>query len=692
MPRAKKKKKGAALEAKAKLRDKEVAEYWSNLITRALAERKDYDQCAEAVMQFLGPDHSKLYEDEAVAAKFMSFKGSAGISIPKIAQMRNTLGPRLYQTKPHRTITPMTDDKVMLGLARALEVYSNYTVKETGFKKQFRKSIDDSMIRGRGILMQGVEPVRGLVTSRFLSSLDFVFDPDFFEIEDAKWIAVRTTEPLWETKRRIPEKWRLKGLGEQDYQTQFGKPKTTDQKGSFSSEQISYWTVYSKMGAGFRGMEKSTRRDDSNDFVRLEIVLDHEVPLAEGPWDIPFYLDKDWPVEPLDLIDPLDKGWPDSLGGQVLASQEAIDLLSSLRIASCKNRDRVVIFGDKQVLDKASTMQLKSGTEADFIGIDLPQGKTLQDVMMVANFGQGSQESLMEREYHTQQMEITTGVTDVIHGGQEAGAKERSATASRLRSDAANTRVADLRDRTETCHTNAARKEAIITRLMLDADEVAKAVPVTALGPLFYVRVEVPGGAPVPIRDTRPEEERKAKPEPDILTMEQIAPEASTFFEDPMQATEAALGVFESILMSEDPRVIELGALISPNEIDPMTGLPPSISVDVVTVQTIWEATAGIDAETLMDEFSYELATGSGHQLNKEAMQENADYLVQTVMPAAMGLYQTTGNPDALNKILTVRFDAFDVPPGQRVFFDPILPPQPQPGEEGDKGPPKGGE
>lgn len=673
MPR---RKKGPA--PKSRLRDQEIASFWSNLITRALEEKKAYTDTAKQVEEYLGPDHSSLYESEAVRAKFMDFGGSAGISIPKIAQMRNTLGPRLYQTKPVRTITPETSDGVMLGLARTLERYVNYTVRETNFKKQLRKSIDDSMIRGRGALTQGIERVRDLVCSRYLSSLDFVFDPDYDDIEDAKWVAYRTCEPLWEIERRIPEKWRIQDLGtDQDtglYQGDTHAP-TKRKEGSFSAEHVVVWTVLSKMGAGFRGMNKKSRRDDTKDFVRLEIVLDHEVPLAEGPWEVPFYLDKDWPIETLDLIDPVDSGWPDSLGGQVLPNQEAIDLLSSLRLSSCKNRDRVLLLGDKDILDKSAIQQFKYGTEAEFIPLDLPQGRGLTETIMSVDFGQGSQESLLEREYHTKQIEVTTGVTDVLHGGQEPDAKERSATASQLRSDAANARVADLRDRVETFHSNAARKEAMIVRLMLEADEVERVVKAEHIN-LFYVRIEVPGGAPVPIRDTRTPEERETDPIGPVITMEAISPGASTFFEDPMLATEAAIRAFEDLLASEDPRIIDLAASISPNEIDPMTGLPPSISVDVVTPTVVWEATAGITPEELMREFSYSLATGSGHQLNREAMQQNADYQVQTVMPAAMAVFQTTGDPAVLNKLMRIRDEAYEVPQEQRVQFDPLIQPQ----------------
>ena len=675
-------------QAKSRLRDAEVSNYWSEMIRLAKEEKKDYTAAAMMVSDYLGPDHSRLFDDEMLKTTFMDFKGSGAVTVPKIAQMRNTLGPRLYQTKPVRTITPRTDDGVMMALAKVLSEYLNYTVRETNFKKQLRKSIDDSLIRGRGILVQDFEPIREVVTSHYVSSMDFVFDPDFDDVEEAKWVAFRKCEPLWETKRRVPEKWRLKDL--EPKKTSTGTHAELDETGkkakqAYSSEQVEYWVVLSKMGSGFRGMEKASRRDDSKDFVRLEIVLDHHAPISEGPWDVPFYLDKDWPISVLDMIDPLDEQWPHSIAGQVLGQQEAIDLLSSLRLSSCKNRDRVVVFGDKSIMGKAELMQFRHGTQADFIGLDLPPGRTLADAIVIADFGTGSSESVLEREFHTQQIEQTTGVTDVVHGGQEPGAKERSATASSIRADAANVRINDLRDRVETFHSDAARKEAMIARLLLDAEDVSPIVSTSQIG-MYWVHIQVPGGGHVPLRDTRTEEERQAGPPP-VVTMEQVSPGASDFFASPEEAFMAAQAAFQEMLETEDPQVIDLTLSVNPQLLDPMTGLPQRIFVDVVTVDLVWEATAGITPEELMREFSYELATGSGHQLNKEAAQENADYLVQTVMPTAMTVFQATGDPGVLNNILKIRDEAFDVPQSQRVTFQPLPPPAPPEGEGEEKPP-----
>ena len=51
---------------------------------------------------------------------------------------------------------------------------------------------------------------------------------------------------------------------------------------------------------------KSKRRNDNEDFVRLEIVLDHHSPIFEGKWDVPLYLDKEWPITGADFLECVD--------------------------------------------------------------------------------------------------------------------------------------------------------------------------------------------------------------------------------------------------------------------------------------------------------------------------------------------------------------------------------------------------
>ena len=693
MPRRKKRKPEIQVKPSGgRVRDNKIAEFWTRRIRAGLQAQEEYFAVARDVMNYAKSNHKALYDDEATRKHFMDFRGAAAISIPKIAQMRNALCPRLHHAKPVRTVTPTTDDQVMRGLALILRAYLNYTVKEAKFNKQFRKSVGDGVLRGRGFLQQVWEPVRKVITSTYVSSMDFVFDPDFDDIEDGKWIAIRVREPFWETKRRITEKWRVANL---ETHTQFsddthasrddknGRPRV-----SASADILEYWVVLSKMGKGFRGadMDDAERFNDSEDYCRLEIVLDHEVPIADGKWEIPLYLDKDWPIAYFDPIETIDEHTPESTGGQILSLQKGVDLLSSLNLTSCKNRNRMVMLVDDKI-DGYNQDQLRHGTSADMISMKVPAGGTLESLTKVLDFGMGATaESSVERDFLLQQMEATTGVTNAITGGEEQDAKDRSATASQMRIDAASTRIGDLKQKVEEFATDVARKEALAVRLMLEAEDVQPIVRPSAIN-LFYVKVTPPGSAPISVRDTRPAEERKAQPVGKEITLEQVSPAAATYFDAPEQALEAAFVMWQDMQMSEEPRVIELATALMSEGMAMEDGLPMGVSIELVDVERVWMDTAGITPEELMREFSWEIASGSGQKIDKAAEQANADNMIQVALPVAM----QAGDYNAVNKIFNSRDDAYDVPEEKRITLAPPPPPE-QSGGGGEEKDKKGGD
>jgi hypothetical protein len=141
-------------EAGRRERDRVLSRFWSERIRAGLEAKRDYVATADEVVDYFRANHQRLFEDASTKKHFMDFQGAAAISVPKVAQMRNALGPRLYQAKPVRTVSPKTDDGVMLGLARLLRAYLNYTVRESKFTKHLRAAIDDGLLRGRCFLQQ----------------------------------------------------------------------------------------------------------------------------------------------------------------------------------------------------------------------------------------------------------------------------------------------------------------------------------------------------------------------------------------------------------------------------------------------------------------------------------------------------------------------------------------------------------
>ena len=688
-------------------RARHLASFWSDRIKAAQEAKEVYNVRAKKVLDYF-KDAGVLFEEGDMAARFMEFgAGSVMVSVPKVAQMRAALGPRLYLPRPVRNIEARTDDGVMVGLARVFESYINYSAEECKFARELRKAIDDSQLRGRGFLETGWDEVRGCVTSWYISSEDVLIDPDVTDLGHAEWIAIRNKESFWRTKRRIKEKWRIKELDQRaKREEKLGQSEETSLEDKAkediapSNEVLESWIVLSKMGAGFRGAgvseDEVKRYSDEEDFVRIEVVVDHEFPLAEGPWPVPLHLDREFPLTKVDFVESVDELWPNSIFGQVLPAQKAIDVLTSLRITSCKNRDRMVVFCDSKVEREVQEV-LRRGSPADFISIDVRKGSRLQDSVQVANFGTGSPETSNEREFLIHQMETTTGVTPYLTGASQQGSQDRSATATRARTDASTARITDLQNRVEEFATDAARKEAVTIRLELMPDEVAHYVRISDID-LYYVSVNVPGGIELPVRDPRTKEQIKsdrAKGKEDPLSLQMIAPGVSDYFEKVEEAGMAMMAFWQTVLQrsESDLRILRLKDLIEGQGADE-NGKPHALTVSPVTVKRVWEDTIALTPEELMRETTYRVATGAANKFDKGAEQQNADNLAQTALPAMLQM----GDIQGANAILKIRDEAYDIPDDKRVVLSgpPAPPPGQQQGPSGQGGqeqgpPPQGG-
>jgi hypothetical protein len=125
--------------------------------------------------------------------------------------------------------------------------------------------------------------------------------------------------------------------------------------------------------------------------------------------------------------------------------------------------------------------------------------------------------------------------------------------------------------------------------------------------------------------------------------------------------------------------VIELAHALASGGVAEDDGLPLGIYFDSVDVERVWMDTAGISAEELMRELSWDIATGSGLKLNKEQERANADKAMQTVLPVVL----QAGDMNAANKLLDRADEAYDVPEEDRVQMAPMPPPQEQQQSEG---------
>lgn len=698
-------------------RNESLAKLWQRRIKAGQAKKADYDAAAKEVMQYFRAKHDDFFKE--MAAKFCKFN-DGGVSVNKSAQIRGILGPHLYQKNPKVEVGARAMDQILVALAKVLKTYLNYTPNETGLARNVRKAIDDSLLRGRGFLRTGWDDRYQLVTSWYVSSMDVVIDPDFDSLEDAKWVAVRRRVPFYELKRDVGKKdrWRLTGLhdkvrGDSPADGEDDEDYEEDEEASSpTNDVVEYWEVWSKAGIGWRfhdADESFKTHNDDADFVKVSVCLYHDTLLEEGDWEVPLYLDNEWPLVELDLVEALDELWPTSLFSQSLSHQKVIDLVSSLELAKLKEHSREIYFVD-DTLEVQDMERLRTGGTSEMIRVKAKgnHGKKLPELMHRFQPGMISPELGNARNWHEREMNMITGMTSILHGESAAVAQERSATAAQLKKEASNTRLGDFTSKVEQWISRARRNEALCIRLLdggpMESDDVEKVyrrgmameeteqaermsrygnpqVPqavdgAVALG--FLVSLD-PGTGELPVKDRRDENERlrDAQLGADPLSLELIAPQAATYFSTPEEATQAAQAVVEAMKTHHLPEVQEAFRRMVVIQPDPVTGVNSmqirGVEVREVRVEDVWRDTSGMEPRDMVREFNYTISTGSTRRVDPERKLELAETMVQQVLPLAV----QNGDYVLVNAILGQYFDALEVPVEERL--PPLQPPPPPP-------------
>lgn len=665
--------------------ERRLCAYWQARIQAGLDARQPYEDLARTVSEFMRPSHRELFTGDGPFAE--SFPGLEDVvSVPAAAQVKAALTPRLALLNPTRTVSTTSSDPVMLGLARLLQTYLNHVAREADLADQVNRASDDALQRGKGVLRLCWDEVRKIVVSKYVSSLDLVFDPDATRVEEAQWIAIRHREPYWKVARRLKEEGhegRLKGLHESSAKASLARAEVERARSSDDERtpetttlRVEWWEVLSKFGRGIRGLEPADDLPldslegyaaaglDEEDFVCLGVAFDHPKFLHEGDWDVPLYDDDDWPITTLQFVDSPDQPWTEGPFGQVIPNAVAADAANSRALGGALHRGRVIFLCDASQ-SKDAQEAFKRGEQAVFVPIRLKDGQPLDSVAQIVQLGASPPELAYERAFHLAQIEKVTGTTSYVSGTREEGPIDRSAAATNARADAASTRVGDMQARVRKLLRKASRKEALAVRLFLDESDVAPFVKASDLG-LSYLSVQGPAGE-LPVR---------GKGKPGKPTLQSIEPSVATYFRTDEEAVQGLIVFLQTLQAAVDPETIALrealgGVMLGPDGA-PLQ-IPEGVRIEAVDVRRVWRDTAGISKEEIMRETSYEVGVGGGIEFNSEASRQSADALLQTVLPVVAG----TGDYANLNKLLRMRDEAYEVPEDKRFVLS--APPAPPP-------------
>lgn len=520
---------------------------WEKVVSRSDEyKRAHFDNYAEEGMDFYtgGENAHKTWD------KWMS--GDKGVTseeagapdvgfhfcLARVAELVQIYGPNLYHRNPTRTVTPRQlpeipieilgnpqDPQVqqqhqmmmqaqgnVLSVARAraklIETYLNFTPNELDLKRHVRRSIDETLIKGMGVLWtEAYQPVPGQHTliGSFYDTIDNLgLDPDAEEFEDCQFIYRRCTHPVWKVARDY-------GLDEdylREHATIMSVGKTARNKSRRSSgdridkearsnDLITYYKIYSRMGMGDRlsGVDKKYRGtlDSFGDNVYLVVAKGIPYPLnlpsdlllaaASGDeeaydeafqrvqWPIPYWLDgKDsWPCTMLYFHTIPNNVWPMAHIRPGMPELKFMNWTMSFLADNARHTSRVYALAAKQ-LDGEVKDKLTGGGGFEVVELSATDGK-LNEQFDFKSPPNGAAIDLYQINAEVSgAFDKRTGLSELMYampGGM------RSATEAEMKENARNVRPDDMANKVEDWMSRVARKEALAAQWLLDPEDVA---------------------------------------------------------------------------------------------------------------------------------------------------------------------------------------------------------------------------
>lgn len=332
------------------------------------------DECtlffSKSAAAMWNPEYEKKFWRGVKAPKFR-------ISLNLAFEMVAVFGPNLMWDVPHRTVEPkralelppefmqMAQSDPMMGqmlqmigpmqqqseatdklVAYLMQNWLNYSPREQpkgGLIGQSELCVTDSLVKGRGILWTKpytMPQSKQTLTGSFRESPDnLLIDPDFKSIDDAKWIAVKRTDPHWALERRFQlPKDSLKNRASLESSWTYGERGAEHRQTGETNDLVVWYEVFSKTGCGARmtGMHmpvKDYLEATVGDYAYLAIAPSVPFPLncssrdlqvggsggaglsdeevrTKFQWPIPYWGDDRWPIEVLDFYPDPDSAWP----------------------------------------------------------------------------------------------------------------------------------------------------------------------------------------------------------------------------------------------------------------------------------------------------------------------------------------------------------------------------------------------
>jgi hypothetical protein len=407
----------------------------------------------------------------------------------KVAMTSETIrvfGPMVYPANPHRTATakPWATPE-MQRVTDIVGDYLNWTPGEFDLFSHNRRMIDEAFAWGRGVSLTQRDPRTGHIQTVYKTVRHLLLDPDAVSWSSCRYGGIKERMTRSEAKALWPEgKWDIlpKDRGGMDKDS---LPWESSVKSG--ADIVCFWRIWVKTNLydqeGGKELLKIDQMEDQ--MITAEsrrpicYLVDEEGKLIlQQPWEVPFYLDDEFPFTVTDFYPNADCIWPVSPLEPGIGYQRAMNWLVTLMMGKYRFTSRTVgatIKQNGEGLSDANLDKMLIGGDIEMMQIETKgEARTLKDLVGEFNWSHdylvhGSNLlTLLEDRFQK-----AVGLHNVLYAG-ESNTQSRSATDAAARDRNSMSRINDMRLTCERAQNAIARKEAMAARYLLDRQQIGK--------------------------------------------------------------------------------------------------------------------------------------------------------------------------------------------------------------------------
>ena len=443
--------------------------------------KKRFNKEGKEIAQYgFSPDHGFQYQTLPKSSFFQA-------KVALTAQFIKVVGPHLFQNVPHRTINarPWASQE-QLERSKLVSDYLNYSIGEYGFYDNQRRSIDESMSWGRGV--SWTERSREhpeLIKTTYGSVRDLYVDGEMSALDKKRRVTRRCVEPRSEVIAKWPEaeaqiRKMPKATKRFDQETEL-----PGETASVLGDSVCYYETWTKSplwhmegGREYEEALKTTGVETAEFKPTHYVFTEDNTVIWEGPWEVPFYMDDEFPCTPLDFYDYPDSQWPAAPLSDALGYQKAINWVVTLMMGKYRFTSRTIMAlarQNEQGLEDIDQSKVLVGGDVEAVSLKVNgETKKLGDFIMQFDWNNDwLNASIKFMEVMQREFEKASGLYSILYSG-ETGTQIRSATDAQVKDRNSRGRIDDMRERVIRWQSKIARKEALAARFLLEEGDIEK--------------------------------------------------------------------------------------------------------------------------------------------------------------------------------------------------------------------------